>query len=447
PSRWEVLRGRTLYESSADYPFQPLPARLQMSSKSGSVEKTRLDVARTLSTHEVIESVLQQEGMEAMAELVGKGLQRDPKNEAYTNAARLLDPKDVLPLVAPLLTVRPVLVDIHRLYQDEQREVNPAADLLAEYRALLAAEPSNPTLAYLAARVTTEREAHDALLTQAATATPPEPRAVRSLADSVLARGEFDRAIAVARAGRAAGIADDRLSGVELDALVATKRYTAALELPELAAPVHLLSGDTLRTKVRLLVLAGREREARDLAQEATAHDPVNRATLTEYFEWLIKYASGDVAGAAGHLTQVNSGDGIAVDALLAQGKLKEAAARAAAMDAPSYPVLLHVAVAAAAVGDDATLRSTADGLAKILNAAGYWESKLASLVSDGAPCSRQALEDVTLDTGQRAAFLVVVAALKPSCRPEALRLARLLNSPGQFPSHLVDQAIERLSK
>ncbi|HYD02358.1 MAG TPA: hypothetical protein VEB22_14110 [Phycisphaerales bacterium] len=447
PSRRQTLRGKTLHKASVDYPFLPLPSTLKMSSKSGSVEKTRLDIARSLSTEHVIATVLEQEGAEAMGELVRKGLQRDPKNEAYTNAARLLDPKDVLSLVRPLLASRPLLVDVHRLYQDEQREVNPSHDLLSEYAAQHAADLSNAALAYLTARVTVDRAAQETLLQLASTAAPPEPRAVRMLAETVLGRGEFERALAVARAGRAAGVADDRLSLVERDSLVAMKRYSETLDLPEMAAPAHLLSGHTIRAKVRLLALAGREKEARDLAYETSSQAPGARASLTEYFEWLIKYAQGNVAEAAGHLAQVSSGEGVAIDALVAQGKLTEAAARAAAMEQPSFLVLLHVAAGAAETGDDATLRAVAARMGKMLESAGYWESKLGALLDDAKPCTRQDLEDIHLDIDNRAAFMVVVAALRPPCRSEALRLAKLLNPPGQFPSHLVDRAIERLAR
>lgn len=447
PSKWELLRGKTLHTVSVDYPFQPLPHNLQVQRGTGKTVKTRMDIARGVSTADLLTDVLTREGAEALSTLVRTGLERDPTNEAYCGAARLLEPKGVLDLVSPMLEQRPVLVDIHRLYQDLQRQTKPGDEvLLNQYRAWQSADPKNASLAYLTGRISNDRAEHDRLILQAVTASPPEARAVRSWADSLLSRGEFERAVATARTGRAAGAGDELLAETERYALLAQGKVTEALEQPEMVVPVQQLSPKVYATKVRLLILAGREHDAQSLIQDLAAYETTNKGVVTSFYLWLVSYARGDMAAAVRDMELIGS-ELFAARTLLMKGDFKGAVnkAEASGLDQPDF--LLEVCLAAIARGDDTTLKQISRRVAKALEKGDYWTREQAGMLSGTRACTRETLEDLYLKPEKRAQFMVIVAALRPEGRAEALRQAELFNFAGEYPAHLVKQGIARLQK
>ena len=93
------------------------------------------------------------------------------------------------------LTLRPVRVNVHRLYQDSTEKQQPDYDLSGEYEKLAAAEPQNGELAYLAGRVAKDSTVRDAHFQKAMDSNPPVSFAASAIGFQYMSEGKFDQAL------------------------------------------------------------------------------------------------------------------------------------------------------------------------------------------------------------------------------------------------------------
>ncbi len=160
---------------------------------------------------------------------------RHESSEAFLVAAmKNLKPADHAAFFKAHLADRPVLVEWHRYYQNSMETLHPEHDLVAEYRALLQAEPANGALMYLLARETTDEAESTRLWQQAVAATPACAHAYGAMAYDAMSDGRFADALDGYTASEKAGLVSDSRRGYRRQALFALGR--ADVLLGELAA-------------------------------------------------------------------------------------------------------------------------------------------------------------------------------------------------------------------
>ncbi|MFT3686854.1 MAG: hypothetical protein QM783_18360 [Phycisphaerales bacterium] len=443
--KWELHWGKTVHSFRVDYGFVSHPSKLQLDNSSSVVTRTKVDVFREQGAEVVLGEVFAKEGEAAAKARTIKGLTRDPWNDGYAMGLGLLDPAEIVAVLEPLLKVRPVVANTHRLYQEMRKRVDERYDLHAQYKAMYDADPKDPALAYLLGRVS-DREEHDRLFSQAAAATPVVPAAVAGWSQTLLDRGEFAKSAEVAHRCREGNSWNETAAEVERYALIGQGKLTEALALPELSCIVRAHTGRTALEAVCLLTMTGKVQQARQLAADVQKSEVNRPDEMSGFLGSVCDYAAGDVAAAATALA--GGSPELDVKALLMRGKLIEAAKEIDAMEHPPFELLLDAGACAVAVWDRKLGAEYSERIAKYMDTQGPEGKVAAQLLRGKIDCTPEALDKVWLDYRERAAFmLLVAAAARPENSEEALRAAEAANKLEVFPSREVRAGIDRVRR
>ncbi|MBS0659612.1 MAG: hypothetical protein JSR82_15320 [Verrucomicrobia bacterium] len=217
-----------------DYVFEEFPTSLRLPADANA-QKRRLGLLRVedpTARLRVAKAELPAAEAAALA-LRWAGLHLDQARVLRTMATAV--PRaDFLALLRPHLARRPLLVEVHRVYQSTQLAAGEPPDRVeAEYRERLAAEPDQPDLLYLLARVTEDRTASQQMLERAARQTPPSAHALSTLAFDELGRGEWARGLSWAREALGQRPGQEEFLQLERIALFGLGRFGEYLARPE----------------------------------------------------------------------------------------------------------------------------------------------------------------------------------------------------------------------
>src|SRR5262249_32304222 len=146
----------------------------------------------------------------------------------------------------------------HRLYQDFTDRATPDHDLEREYRDMLAAEPTNPTLQYLLGRVAADPAEATRLYESATSADKPEPLAFRGAAYVALAEGRAENALRAPESAAARGAPAEGLKSLQAEALEMLARYDEILKLEPFSRGTASLSAGEFAEALGLMAAAGR---------------------------------------------------------------------------------------------------------------------------------------------------------------------------------------------
>ncbi len=448
-----ALHSKTLHEiDDIDHAFQPAPANIK--AKAGSVTtRHRIDIDRTFGIGDRLSYIENTVGRDAAIEMAKRGIIADPMEEWYIlYLQNTLSASEIITLVEPLLSARPILIHAHRAYQDASKLARPSADLADDYARLLATEPKNASLAYLAGRSVDDVAESRRLFMLATQGDQPEPLAFRALGYSYFAAAEFEQTCAIALAAREKNIADEPLYSVHRDALMALGQNQQALDLPEMQASATSLYSDNFRDVFALSVQTGNRQQALDRVREAIAKSDLpasDRESELEYYTVMADEIEGIVAAAPTPTESVTSAP---ARYRLALERGQWEIARAAIEGSPDNPTTIRIRplilCSAALARDDSAAFN--DSLEQWIVALGNCEHlecrELAKSVKTDAKRAFTLLPDWHADPIDRAMAYVVVAQLHPSVREECVRLARAFNFRKSFPAKLVNAAIERVA-
>lgn len=337
-----LYAGGLLYAmDKIDYPFTTPPQSIE-GERSRAIVKRHLAQITEAGPVETAQVVLVELGKAALAPMLRNAALCNPTDRRYVlMAAALLPPDEALSLLQPRLSVRPVLVEWHRAYQQLSERLHPDHDLAAEYRALLAKEPNDTTLLYLLGRVTDDRAEARRLFTRAAEGKPPVAYGYHALAYDALATGDFAKAVEFARSAQrvAPGTMEDSRA-YEADALQALGRYDEVLAIVRQdAAKSPRPDGELALREVELLAGKGDVAGARAAAQTFRLRLMGNPngggagprdagARWQAHADAAIAYVTGDRAGYAARLKSMPGGPTPAqqFQAALTEGRLDDAA-------------------------------------------------------------------------------------------------------------------------
>lgn len=371
---------------------------------------------------------------------------------AFITIIDQMPPGEAREILARELDVRPFNVQLHRHYQHYAGVKFRDIDLVADYRALLAADPQNGALAYLLARVLPDH-AEARTLYEKAIVAPVEPcaYAYNGLAYEALRDGDHTKALDWFEKA-AAGDSESRRNDERLNILVALGRADDALALAKawfrenlsdlgLAANAMLHLGVCKRpaTEAAQTLLAYTNAAGKDTPEDELA----NRRAFLEATH---AYGAGDEKRYAGHLSKLAGGESwgsLALNRALTLGDRASIASQLAS--AKRSPESWFLAAIDAHVGNDsagagdyyakgiAALRDSdrdSRALAGILEAAGDSTLAIAAI-----------RELMTTPGGARVLFCLL-GFRHPSQRDAFWREARAANYARGFPHLFLNRAM-----
>ncbi len=257
PGMLAELIGQTSYIiKGADYPFETPPSTMQLDSKTNSKAVTVLyndnvSSKLTLLGHYMSENSTHGDALASRL--------REWTLDGTTTAAAavaIMKPDERLAHLKAQLAIRPVVVHAHRMYQETMETTDLAHDLVGEYQQLLDAEPENPTLMYLLARITNDVAKSSELLAKAENASPPEPMAFIADAYRQAAAGDFNAVLQTLNRIKQDPSVKAMIPAQEFEAQVALRHWDEALELiPRIRDSTRY---DAILNRLEVQVLAGR---------------------------------------------------------------------------------------------------------------------------------------------------------------------------------------------
>jgi tetratricopeptide (TPR) repeat protein len=441
-----------------DYIFRPFPSTISVKSGESRVRTRVAWLDATMPFHRRMEIIESNNGPDAAKTYLMRAGAMTPSDTAVLGYAQTLDTGAAREFFAQHLDTLPVIVNLHRYYQEYMSRRDPERDLPAEYRARLARHPGDGALLYLTGRLLTDIDESRRSIELALKATPPCLYAWSALAHAAQNEGRFEQALETAERGLKA-VSDtgnpqllDALSAMRRDMLVATGQLENALaetkraheQNPEdfhLAKTFFLLQGLGRRPEAEAtaaLAKFSREMTARDYTAES-----IKSATIT--LKACRAYGRGDIAEYI-NLSKERDGEpaGIAskIELTLSEGDMT--AARALLAGQPSvhsrYWFLLQIL---ASRGGDGGLATECFGKAVAELATEGTEARaLGKALAGGRVPDAAALLRLNLQPAEKRVLACALGWRDAAARPAYFALAEKMNFDPAFPCRLLKQAM-----
>jgi tetratricopeptide (TPR) repeat protein len=260
-----VYVGDSFYEfDRPDYVFEGFPERLRISSDRKKIAKERLCLpeGEGARPEEIAGLVMDVYGAEAV-EIFRKHVEYEPEEGAYVEYYySMVEPNEYIRTAQRGLDVRPVAVDLHRLYQQAKEWGEPDYDITGEYRRLLEKEPENARLRYLLGRVVRDPKESWGLFEQSVSGEGPCPYGYYALGYHKMSAGQFEEGLEYARKARAEG--PDRLAFRQwhFSMLEAARHYDELMQEYKKERERDPSDFSLLAGQVDLLVMQGRREDA-----------------------------------------------------------------------------------------------------------------------------------------------------------------------------------------
>lgn len=416
--------GEALYAfDKVDYEFSAFPQNLKM-KRNDVITKTRVGI-EPVSDNAKLQQLNQLDDAARM-ELFKNWISLDPDNRYALSGMIVLfrDPQS-LELLRPALSLRPLRIDVHRSYQEMSERLDPKRDLVAEYRAILNETKEAPAAKYLLGRILDGAESEQ-LLQSAATAKPPETRALQSLGFHAMILGDFPSAVAWYEKSLPTSNQDTFFNKSYHDALLAAGRYEQLLKV---------LSAGEPNLPLRLRAYAGLNQPAaaEQAIEESMRRFPPEldantrsqvRATLDA--DWCC--AKKDVAGFLKFDAQRQSFRLAPAQSLILQAKLKEAMTVPSPHPDQSAGQFGLIWLAATKAKDIEVADLAWTSLLEALGKRNKSSRRLRDLLSNPKAESIDEIRRQTFTADDKRIFLAVAARKLPGNTQPLITLAKQLN-------------------
>lgn len=219
-----------------DNPFEAPPESVSMKSSSGTVSRVtaaQFNPAQVgISPATALMALSDELPAGAPKEMVRRHVLLEPDQAEFMGLlSRFHNPEEIVAIVRPLLGVRPLRMQWHRLYQDALSELGRDNEAEQEYTAMLQKEPQNKDLMYLLGRATNDVDKAVALCRQAVQTEPASAFALYYLAGFSMQEAQFPEAIEFGQRMVSAMPSQIEFRRLYAQALVAGKQFPKALEL------------------------------------------------------------------------------------------------------------------------------------------------------------------------------------------------------------------------
>jgi tetratricopeptide (TPR) repeat protein len=265
PSRLHVGRGFYTF-ANLDFVFEEFPDEIQLDSRVAVETRDRIWFPTELDPMDVYTAAMDLGAADSIGAYLVARLRARPEDEtALGLAARVVPAAEFAELAEPHLVARPLEMQWHRVYQSWFETTGPVEELLNRYRGMLGAEPDNPDLMYLCARVTPDPDAAEELLRKATSSGRPSAYGFHGLSFQRLVEGRFEEAVELSRRAQELDPENAAFSYSEDEALLALRRYDVLLERNQVLRNQDPMNGEYVAEAVRLLVAKGDKKRAREL--------------------------------------------------------------------------------------------------------------------------------------------------------------------------------------
>jgi tetratricopeptide (TPR) repeat protein len=218
-----VYAGDSFYEfDRPDYVFEGFPERITVSTERKKIAKERLCLpeGEGARPEEIAGLVMEVYGAEAV-EIFRKHVEYEPEEGIYAHYYySMVEPNEFTRAAQRGLEVRPVAVDLHRLYQEAKELAEPDYDITGEYRRLLEKEPESARLQYLLGRVVRDPKESQRLFEQSVSGGNPCVYGYYALGYHRMGMGQFEEGLELAR----------KATAMRPDSLVFRPWYRSMLE-------------------------------------------------------------------------------------------------------------------------------------------------------------------------------------------------------------------------
>lgn len=442
--------------ADVDYPFAEFPHSIKVDSRTSStVFKTRVDHYRG-RVDELIYSFLQRKDHVETLRLTEWHLRRHPEDTrwlpVYAYVARASNRAgQARDFLAAGVKRRPVEIAWHRIHQEMRLEELPA--VVAEYEALLQAEPTNSALLYLRGRLAgkvseTRRYAERAVAadTNNAYAHYLLGSMRGSVGDWAVARDAFAAACAQAPEEEQfqQSFFETRLALAEFAPL--DKELRAALVKEPLDLGIH--------QKLCHLCLVQDERAKADTLladyeKQLLAKYPGQSRSVVDELRRFVLYAAGDFAGLEKATAQDRSPAGRATrfQALIETGQAAEAA-KLFPLNDPEINEPFHFLTVSLAWRDAGRVEEATAWRRRALELCGQGRAEyrlMAELLDRRQPVPLAEALDVSLPPQPKAIFLLALAQEFPQQSAGYADALRKLNVHRLYPFHLLNRLAGKL--
>ncbi|MHC4344711.1 MAG: tetratricopeptide repeat protein [Planctomycetota bacterium] len=262
-----VYVGDSFYEfDRPDYVFEAFPERLKISTDRKKIAKERLCLpeGEAARPEKIAGIVMEVFGAEAV-EIFKRHMEYEPEEGMYVHYYySMVEPNEFIRTAQGGLDVRPVAVDLHRLYQEAKELAEPDYDITAAYRRLLEKEPENARLQYLSGRVLRDPKQACGLFEQSVSGGNPCAYGYYGLGYHKMSMGKFEEGLELAR--KATAMRPDNLvfRPWYRSMLEAAGRYDELMEEYKKERERDPEDFSLMAAEFDLLVMQGRRKEAEE---------------------------------------------------------------------------------------------------------------------------------------------------------------------------------------
>jgi tetratricopeptide (TPR) repeat protein len=229
PSNFQIGKGYYSLKTP-DYLFEPLPAQLKVKG-STTMTKTRIGISSGLTPIQYVALTLRTADQAEKVAILKSLCQAFPAELMFLQmAAFTLSPAELESFLKPGLALRPLRMEWHRMYQTHLERTRPDADLVPEYTRINDELKSGDSK-YLLARILPDAEKSDAMMKEAAAASPPSAYAFFSLGNRAQAQADYKEGVKYANKACEAKPNNQMFEHARFEALWANRDYDACQEL------------------------------------------------------------------------------------------------------------------------------------------------------------------------------------------------------------------------
>jgi tetratricopeptide (TPR) repeat protein len=450
PSEQRLIVGKPFVGlADVDYPFEPPPDRMQVSSRDAEVMKTAVSWVRGHDANAFLAAAnTDRESALAFAE---HRLRRNPEQDEllryYLEKTYFDGASRAEAFLKAGLERRPVAVGWHRAYQAMAEHNGHEGEVVPLYDRFLASEPADGALLYLRGRVDPDWDRQEEYYRRSSEAEPKLPWPWMARGGRAACAARWDDALQLLRKAQQLKIPDEnlgslshvvRLAAGDSDGLM--RDYRARLTGNPLDFRTMILLCDALAAS------GHQDKVVPEVTAWVNRLPPEAQTQLNAPMLATGLYVSGK-AEECQRLCLDNPAirpSVLHVQALLALGRVKEAAddgSFAKVWEDPWSTLSVSLGFALDGRTDDAALWR--ERACQKLETMSKDTRRAAKVLRADKPVPLDELERIYLDAEDRALLLAVLAERFPAKRAEYRAAATLFNIQRIFPSLLVRRAIE----
>ncbi len=447
----EFFSNQSLYcFGKVNYLFERFPGTIKLSGNK-SEHRTRLYVLGQdgdLSYESRLAAYLEYAGTEKMKQYIQARLKFTPQDPTLIYLLSQTGEPEVFRTVSkPFLEQRPVCMHWHRAYQDWKEKQGEDEGLAAEYMALLATEPDNKILQYLAGRVTHNTDEQLRLIGQAAGEPDPLPQALVALCYHYMSQAEYQRSLSYIRQACKLEPDNQDYQHYLLKALAACQEWDTALKMIRELREQNPEMNQYALQEAYLLAQTGRLEEAKQEINQYVEgiYGTVDHEQKTKDKESLnnyLLYIAGSHPEAIQAFIAMGSRSYEIIQAI-EEGDMEKAETISKTQEPLSQQdhVLLYVGEKRA--GREEQAKAHLDAIVESLAKGSYEQRRYGEALKTGEAADHKELLRFAMEVEEKRILLLAMAYRFPEQQKEYLDLACRLFYDKTFPYHFVKALAE----